>query len=139
MAATGVAPTAGASMRPGVQIVAGAAPEPSPPAACGSPTPAQLDVAGLLAAYAPGAARPGAEIRHRCEVDALADRVRLDASRGPPGRRRPTVAVDVVVNAAGAWGDVVAERAGVAPLGLRPLRRTACIVPAPTESRRGRW
>jgi D-arginine dehydrogenase len=28
------------------------------------------------------------------------------------------------VNAAGAWGDQVAERAGVTPLGLRPLRRT---------------
>ncbi len=33
----------------------------------------------------------------------------------------------VVVNAAGAWGDVVATRAGVAPLGLEPRRRTACL------------
>lgn len=33
-----------------------------------------------------------------------------------------------VVNAAGAWGDVVATRAGVTPLGLLPLRRTAAIV-----------
>lgn len=32
-----------------------------------------------------------------------------------------------VVDAAGAWGDVIAERAGVAPLGLLPLRRTAAI------------
>ena len=30
-----------------------------------------------------------------------------------------------IVNAAGAWADVVAERAGVAPLGLEPRRRTA--------------
>ncbi|HVF36940.1 MAG TPA: FAD-binding oxidoreductase [Sphingomicrobium sp.] len=30
----------------------------------------------------------------------------------------------VIVNAAGAWGDEVAERAGVAPLGLEPRRRT---------------
>lgn len=36
-----------------------------------------------------------------------------------------------VVNAAGAWVDVIAERAGLAPLGMRPLRRTAAIVPAP--------
>ncbi|MGD9995434.1 MAG: NAD(P)/FAD-dependent oxidoreductase [Ilumatobacteraceae bacterium] len=35
----------------------------------------------------------------------------------------------VVVNAAGAWGDVVAARAGVSPLGLEARRRTACIVP----------
>ena len=34
----------------------------------------------------------------------------------------------VVVNAAGAWGDEVARIAGVAPLGLQPKRRTACIV-----------
>lgn len=32
-----------------------------------------------------------------------------------------------VVNAAGAWGDVVAARAGVAPIGLEPRRRTACL------------
>jgi D-arginine dehydrogenase len=38
-----------------------------------------------------------------------------------------------VVNAAGAWVDVVAERAGVAPLGMRALRRTAALVPAPDE------
>lgn len=31
---------------------------------------------------------------------------------------------DVLVNAAGAWADVVAERCGVRPLGLTPLRRT---------------
>ena len=31
---------------------------------------------------------------------------------------------DVLVNAAGAWGDEVASRAGVAPLGLVPMRRT---------------
>jgi D-arginine dehydrogenase len=38
----------------------------------------------------------------------------------------------VVVNAAGAWGDVVARVAGVAPLGLQPCRRTGVIIdPAP--------
>ena len=38
----------------------------------------------------------------------------------------------VVVDAAGAWGDEVAALAGVAPLGLRPKRRTALIIdPAP--------
>jgi D-arginine dehydrogenase len=36
-----------------------------------------------------------------------------------------------VVNAAGAWADVVAERCGVARLGLQPFRRTAALVPAP--------
>ena len=38
-----------------------------------------------------------------------------------------TLRAQLVVNAAGAWGDVIAERAGVAVLGLEPRRRTACV------------
>lgn len=38
----------------------------------------------------------------------------------------------IVINAAGAWGDEVAQAAGVAPLGLVPKRRTGAIIdPAP--------
>jgi D-arginine dehydrogenase len=40
-------------------------------------------------------------------------------------------AAPMLVNAAGAWADQVAEAAGVAPLGLVPKRRTAMIVAAP--------
>lgn len=40
-----------------------------------------------------------------------------------------------LVNAAGAWGDVVAEAAGVRRLGLQPKRRTALILdPTPWDS-----
>ena len=43
-------------------------------------------------------------------------------------------AAPVVVNAAGAWGDEVAQQAGVAPLGLQPKRRTGVIIdPAPWQ------
>ncbi len=35
----------------------------------------------------------------------------------------------LLVNAAGAWCDHVAERCGVAPIGIRPLRRTVFTVP----------
>jgi D-arginine dehydrogenase len=41
---------------------------------------------------------------------------------------------DVVVNAAGAWSDVVAQRCGVASVGLDPRRRTAFMVGAPPGS-----
>ena len=42
----------------------------------------------------------------------------------------------VVVNASGAWGDSVAEQAGVRPLGLVPKRRTGCVIdPAPHSVR----
>jgi D-arginine dehydrogenase len=41
---------------------------------------------------------------------------------------------EVVVNAAGAWGDEVAAQAGVATLGLVPKRRTGAIIdPAPWQ------
>jgi D-arginine dehydrogenase len=41
----------------------------------------------------------------------------VETSNGP-------IEAGILVDAAGAWGDQVAERAGVAPLGLEPLRRT---------------
>jgi D-arginine dehydrogenase len=44
----------------------------------------------------------------------------------------------VVANAAGAWGDEVAGTAGVAPLGLRPCRRTGAIID-PTPWQVERW
>ncbi|KNC47349.1 FAD dependent oxidoreductase [Thecamonas trahens ATCC 50062] len=40
----------------------------------------------------------------------------------------------MLVNAAGAWGDVVAERSGIAPLGLVPKRRTIMTWPAPAAA-----
>ncbi|MBV8592205.1 MAG: FAD-binding oxidoreductase [Acetobacteraceae bacterium] len=44
------------------------------------------------------------------------------------------VSAGILVDAAGAWGDVVAKQAGVRPLGLTPCRRTAAIIdPAPWD------
>jgi D-arginine dehydrogenase len=40
-------------------------------------------------------------------------------------------AAPVLVNAAGAWADSLARRAGVAPIGLAPCRRTVVLVEAP--------
>jgi D-arginine dehydrogenase len=42
-------------------------------------------------------------------------------------------AARAVVNAAGAWADTVASLAGVAPIGITPKRRTACIVEGPAN------
>lgn len=46
---------------------------------------------------------------------------------------------DVLVNASGAWGDVVAQRAEIAPVGLRPLRRTAFMVKSPLAIESAEW
>ena len=93
-----------------------------------------LDVALLLQGYLEGLRRRGGTIR-----------LASGAVRGSRRRGRwvvelasepvPSATCDVVVNAAGAWADQIAGRFGVAPLGLRPLRRTACIVPAGSEAR----
>lgn len=50
-----------------------------------------------------------------------------------------TFTAKILVNAAGAWGDVVARNAGVAPIDLVPLRRSALIVDAPTGTAPSQW
>ncbi len=42
-----------------------------------------------------------------------------------------TFTAPILVNAAGAWGDEIARRAGVPPKGLQPKRRSMAVVPAP--------
>ncbi|MCP1470593.1 D-arginine dehydrogenase [Sphingobium sp. OAS761] len=61
---------------------------------------------------------------------------RMEGARaGPGGWRietpRGPVSCGVLVNAAGAWADDVAVRAGVAPIGIRPLRRTVVQLHVP--------
>lgn len=135
VAASGVAPTA-RRLAPGEVAALLPALRPAAYGAGGvwEPDARSVDVAALLAAYARGARAVGARIETAVEIDAIAraDGVwRLIARhRGEPLSLGD---FDVVVNAAGAWGDQVAELAGVASLGLRPLRRTACLVPAPDE------
>ncbi|HSQ71884.1 MAG TPA: FAD-dependent oxidoreductase [Rubrivivax sp.] len=47
-----------------------------------------------------------------------------------------SVRARVLVNAAGAWADTVAQRAGLAPLGLQPRRRSAFTFDAPGHDHR---
>jgi D-arginine dehydrogenase len=92
-----------------------------------------VDVAGLLQAYVNGARRRGAQVRTGATV--------VGARSVSTGRRRWRVDIgsevlhaDVVVNAAGAWADAIAELAGVPRSGLRSLRRTACLVPLAADA-----
>jgi D-arginine dehydrogenase len=43
------------------------------------------------------------------------------------------VRTPVLINAAGAWADEVAQACGAPPVGLRPLRRTALLIDPPTN------
>jgi D-arginine dehydrogenase len=53
----------------------------------------------------------------------------------------PTATYDArqLVNAAGAWADLIAAMAGIAPIGLTPLRRSMARIPAPGGLDVSRW
>jgi D-arginine dehydrogenase len=91
------------------------------------PDSADIDVGGLHQSFVRGLRRAGGRIATSTRVDAATQDGhgwRLDTTEG-------SVGADVVVNCAGAWGDVVAATAGVAPVGLQPFRRTAFMVDGP--------
>lgn len=85
------------------------------------PNNCEIDVDRLLQGYLKGVRAHGGETVTGTEL-VRAER-RDGVWRAQVGRQE--VSTSIVVNAAGAWGDVVAERCGVAPLGLKPCRRTA--------------
>ncbi|QGX97227.1 FAD-binding oxidoreductase [Roseovarius faecimaris] len=45
----------------------------------------------------------------------------------------------IVINAAGAWADEVASLAGVRPIGLQPMRRSAVMMPVPDGVQVAAW
>ena len=87
-----------------------------------------LDVAAIHQGYVRGARANGTEIFRNAAVRRLerrTDRWTVTTSNGRVHR------APIVVDAAGAWADVVATLAGVAPVGLTPLRRTIFMVDSP--------
>lgn len=88
-----------------------------------------LDVNALHQGYLKGARAHGGEVHLQHEVLSLEKRDRLWIANTAMGE----FAAPVVVNAAGAWCDTVAEMASVQPLGLTPLRRTVFTFQPPAE------
>jgi len=82
---------------------------------------ADIDVAGLHAAYLRQFRGSGGTVRTAAELiraERKADHWTVALSDGS------VVRASVLVNAAGAWADRIAEAAGAAPLGIAPKRRT---------------
>ncbi|MEM7294800.1 MAG: FAD-binding oxidoreductase, partial [Pseudomonadota bacterium] len=88
------------------------------------PGAADIDVDQLCQAYTRQLRANGGEIRCGAEVSAIA----RDDAYWTIETRAGTFNAGLVVNAAGAWADPIAEMAGVARLGLIPHRRSAAIV-----------
>lgn len=64
-------------------------------------------------------------------LDAPVEALRQDGGRWIVDTPAASHSARVVVNAAGAWADRVAAMAGVAPIGITPLRRTVITFDAP--------
>jgi len=94
-----------------------------------------IDVDGLMRAFTRGAAERGVRFLFGRRIGAL-ERSR-DGWLVEAGDER--IQAHVIVNAAGAWAGDVGERAGCAPLRLRPLRRSLVICAAPAGASVDRW
>ncbi|MCU4654435.1 FAD-binding oxidoreductase [Roseibacterium sp. SDUM158016] len=86
-----------------------------------------IDTDRLVQVYARSIRAAGGDVLTRAQVTAITRdgrRWRVESTSGSHEAR-------VLVNAAGAWADQLAGMAGVAPLGLVPLRRSIARMPAP--------
>jgi len=95
-----------------------------------------IDVQALHQGFLKGIKAHGGEARLDAEVVGLThahDRWIADFRDGSQ------VSAHTVIDAAGAWADIVAALAGVAPIGLQPKRRTALILEAPPGVTPGPW
>lgn len=85
--------------------------------------------------YRKSAIAAGAEIRVKSPVSKIA--------RGPKGwavqTGDQTVQTKYIINAAGPWGDAIAQMAGIAPLGLQPFRRSMARMKAPGGLNTAGW
>lgn len=99
------------------------------------PGASDIDGGLLLQGYLRGAKANGAEILVDGGVTAISKR----AGRWVVGTAKGEFEAPLLVNAAGAWVDQVAALAGVKPIGIRPMRRTAFAFPAPQEMSVADW
>jgi len=101
-----------------------------------APGAADIDVHALHQGYLRGLRQRGGTLRCDSEVLGLRCEDGHWVLQLPQGA---SVAARRVVNAAGAWADVLAQRAGAAPVGLVPKRRTAFTFPVPAGMDAARW
>ncbi|MFO1085415.1 MAG: FAD-binding oxidoreductase [Reyranellaceae bacterium] len=89
-----------------------------------------MDVAAIHGGFLKGARAAGAMLRLDAEVTTLD---RKDGRWTIRLRDGESVSAASIVNASGAWADILASLAGAAPVGLIPKRRTAFTFDAPAD------
>ena len=95
------------------------------PLAFFEPDAVDLDVHAIHQGFLRGFKAKGGELHTYSEVTGIASGWEIEVSDGRKWR------APVLVNAAGAWVDVIAEIAGVKKIGLVPKRRTAILFDPP--------
>lgn len=93
--------------------------------AVGDPRAMAIDVHGLLDGFRRMLLANGGTLHTNARVTTIARRSGSWVLGSAAGDEFET---DVLVNAAGAWGDEIGELAGARALGLQPLRRTALLI-----------
>lgn len=99
------------------------------------PDAADIDVDALHQGYLRGLRRADGLLVCNAEVSALA----YANGRWQAQTALGTYEAPVVLNAAGAWADVVAKLAGVQPIGLQPKRRSAFLFKPPEGLATAHW
>ncbi len=83
-----------------------------------------IDVAGLHAAYLRKARSRGVQLLAKARIESF----HFDGNAWVLEAVGQKISARIIVNAAGAWADDVAQLAGVKPVGITPYRRTLCQV-----------
>jgi D-arginine dehydrogenase len=100
------------------------------------PTGLKLDSDALLQSFARAIRAAGGEILNGRRITSIERRAEGWAVRGETGE---TWSAPILIDAAGAWADQVAELAGVGPIGLKPKRRTIIVVDPPAGTDFSAW
>lgn len=95
-----------------------------------------IDVAGLHHGFLRGIRANGGRIATDAEVRRLE---RPSSGNWLARTRTDSFSAPVLVDAAGAWADEIAVMAGIDPIGLVPMRRTAMLIDLPKELYRADW
>ena len=94
-----------------------------------------IDVHGLHQGYLRGMKARGGRIITDAEIEAIEH----GAGRWSVATRAGPFEALHLVNAAGAWADEIARKAGLRPLGLQPKRRTAFTIDPPPSAAIDAW
>lgn len=99
------------------------------------PDASDMDVHALHQGYLRGLRASGGQI----QCDAPVKSMEYNGTQWRVTAGSQTFEAPIVVNAAGAWCDVIASMAGAAPIGLVPKRRSAFTFAPPEELDTSRW